>query len=742
MIASARSGVRLWNAITGEEEWPLRGGNWVALSPDGKWLVTSGAADGQDMVIWNVPKRREVRTFTGWWGKACFSPDGTKLACWQGGTNTITVLDTNKWEKIVSVDGWLLSFGNQGRELFVRQGGRDKPEVLFLDARTGARGQRMNLEGASANADTLFFTPTTLIIGGSDHKVRWLDRSSGIETGCVPGRLLALAPSSQELVLESAGKVRIVGLDDWKEHRAFSVSMFTGARAVVSADGKTLAFDHGNQIRVWDSVAGKTLHPPRGHADYIRFLGFSRDGKQLVSAADSTLRRWDPVTGKELSRPIQLSSGIVAVGGTADGNKVVTMCGDKVSVWDAPDMVESVTFQVPSSRQDVFGVSSDGKVLAMEDGGASRQFVAFHDLASGKEVSRFSAPLSSDPDGPQTHVFSLSPDGKTLARVTNVISLWDTGTRRRYATIRPPRKSGPVISQRSSFSWSPNGKVSALGYDEEFVGLWEVESGGEICRIRVAGANQVTPVVRFSPDGRLLAIGGADGTTHLWDLIAGRMVAHFPGHRGEVTAVAFSSGRQLLAAGGADGTVLTWDISQLKRPPDLSDEFFALARLHSAWADLGSRDVGAAYRALGLLALSTKSVPFLKSRVEALVAADRRVVLLVSALDDEAFETRENAMRDLENLGWDAEWKLREVSGQMVSAEVYMRVTQLLTSLPTDSGRPTQQECFRVRAVQVLETLATSDAREVLHKLAKGEPRARLTQEAKAALSRLGESPK
>jgi hypothetical protein len=44
----------------------------------------------------------------------------------------------------------------------------------------------------------------------------------------------------------------------------------------------------------------------------------------------------------------------------------------------------------------------------------------------------------------------------------------------------------------------------------------------------------------------------------------------------------------------------------------------------------------------------------------------------------------------------------------------------------------------RLRAVQLLELIGTPDAWQVLTSLAQGVPEVRLTQEAKAALARLG----
>jgi hypothetical protein len=47
-----------------------------------------------------------------------------------------------------------------------------------------------------------------------------------------------------------------------------------------------------------------------------------------------------------------------------------------------------------------------------------------------------------------------------------------------------------------------------------------------------------------------------------------------------------------------------------------------------------------------------------------------------------------------------------------------------------------------VRAVEVLEHIGTAEARELLELLARGTPEARITREAKAALTRLQRCPK
>src|SRR5262249_55322438 len=138
-----------------------------------------------------------------------------------------------------------------------------------------------------------------------------------------------------------------------------------------------------------------------------------------------------------------------------------------------------------------------------------------------------------------------------------------------------------------------------------------------------------------------------------------------------------------------------------------------------------------------LVASPQQAVPFLKKRLQPAAPVDtERINRLIKSLDDDVFEVREKATAELKKFGEQAEAALRKALAAGPSAEVRLRLESLLEKLGDPSS--SAQRLHALRAVEVLDFIGTPEAQEVLKTLSKGAPEARLTQEAKAALERLG----
>ena len=106
------------------------------------------------------------------------------------------------------------------------------------------------------------------------------------------------------------------------------------------------------------------------------------------------------------------------------------------------------------------------------------------------------------------------------------------------------------------------------------VAAWRIDSSGDARYAMLAtaarpgiavltGHTAAVGSVAFSPDGKTLASGSADGTARLWDVATHRQITALAGHAGAAGSVAFSPDGKALASGSADQTVRLWDVSYL-----------------------------------------------------------------------------------------------------------------------------------------------------------------------------------
>ncbi|MBD2728558.1 NACHT domain-containing protein [Nostoc sp. FACHB-892] len=110
----------------------------------------------------------------------------------------------------------------------------------------------------------------------------------------------------------------------------------------------------------------------------------------------------------------------------------------------------------------------------------------------------------------------------------------------------------------SSVAFSPDGKLLATGDADGKTYLWQVENGKLL--FTFTGHSSWVKSVAFSPDGQILASGSDDQTVKLWDVQDGKCLTTLQGHSNWVRSVAFSPDGRILASGSEDQTVKLWDV--------------------------------------------------------------------------------------------------------------------------------------------------------------------------------------
>jgi hypothetical protein len=318
---------------------------------------------------------------------------------------------------------------------------------------------------------------------------------------------------------------------------------------------------------------------------------------------------------------------------------------------------------------------------------------------------------------------AFSPDGKLVSEAGDSnVTVWDRESGKELWALWGKKGTGGSV-------FSPDSKTLAYVGDDGSVRLVDVMQGKE--KARWKDRKHWAKCVAFSKDGRTVASGGHGMTSLLlWEAATGKVRHRLAGPNASFNLVAFSPDDRTLATTTWRWEAIIWDATGVlaNRLPPIDA---------STWDDLGSDDASRAYRAIWTLVFRGKQAPpFLRERVRPAVPVPvNRVQELIRQLDSDQFEVREQATKELEELGETAEGELRKALQAKPSLELRQRIEQLLEQRQQDALGPGLLRA--VRALEVLEHIGSPEALELLRLVSQGAPEARLTREAQAALRRL-----
>ena len=130
------------------------------------------------------------------------------------------------------------------------------------------------------------------------------------------------------------------------------------------------------------------------------------------------------------------------------------------------------------------------------------------------------------------------------------------------------KPGSPFVDRVNAVRFSPDGKTLAVGGGEPSrsgdISLWDVPTGKVVHTWDERHKDAVLSL-DFSHDGKLLASGGADRVARVTEIATGKQVRLFEGHTHHVMGVNFRADGRVLASAGADNAVIVWDMSSGER---------------------------------------------------------------------------------------------------------------------------------------------------------------------------------
>ncbi|MCI0634101.1 MAG: WD40 repeat domain-containing protein [Actinobacteria bacterium] len=557
----------------------------ASISPDGETLAVIGETDG--LLLFDTETSRKIGNplpLSGRLESVAYSPDGRTLAV---GGDRVRLLDARTYELLAktNVTGWRMAFTDDGSRLVVLAGGgfgQTRVRITIRDAATlrpiGPSIEPEAFVGAvvgfrfAAPHFALTSDDRSLITASEDGELAVWDLRNGektrtlrIETGL---HALALSPDDHTAAVGIDGGIQLVDLPSGAVRTATGSLSGRPTWLLFSPKGDTVVSTNlDGTVTLWDVGSATPRETLRGHWNSVQQPVFSPDGETLYTAShDGSAIAWDMTGEGGLARPFRFTSDLKSAIVPAryeghpgefspDGRLIAVGLQDRgIKLLDARELTRvGPPLLGTGGEVKSLAFSPDGRMLAAS---SVNGVVTLWDVDSGSRLRRRSDGFVAERDDSWTGL-GFSPDGRTLAMTTpSGVKLLDVAT----GTVLREIGIGTGV-WAPAFSADGTMLATARGY----VGgadVWDVATGASITPVDgVPSPDAPDITVAFSPDGRMLAVGGAHPVVRLVDVRTGKLLHELDLAGTGAFSLEFSPDGRTLAVSGWEGGASLWDVA-------------------------------------------------------------------------------------------------------------------------------------------------------------------------------------
>jgi WD40 repeat protein/uncharacterized caspase-like protein len=532
--------VRLWNLKTGKEVRRFKALSPIAVSRDGKLILTGGTAltaeapaTGPTLLELNTGKK--VHEF--YTSDRAEKPKPDPAVKSDANASRTNASEDDEAKYVGAIDS--VAFSPDGRQVLVAtnplssggSGGFTTGSTYLTIYDVASRKDLRHLEGIAETVSQVAFSrDNQLIIAGN---VLW---------NLATGQQIPLNPSPDE------------------ERRNLQIiSLSSDGQLALTADSGDIAYWNGsyssndeenptnsNEIRLWDlSSARQLARFPKAQGAWL-----SSDGRFVLTMENKEKPEPKPKTAADKQAESVLGEDELRA-------RLWETKGGK-ELWhydfgpkDHSNAGGSYHGATPANFE--WTISPDSRYVVIE----GKDATVILNAADGSIANKF------EDVGGDIPLLAVSPDGRFFATHESV-NLVNMRTGKTAWSSRDP-----VGTNFTAYylAFSPNGRFLLVGGQQMRekgsiavykLRLLDVTTGTQVREF----LGQSMSIYAFSPDSRfLLTVDTSANVVNMWNLATGERAQQFAGHLAGVSSVAFSADQKLVLTGSNDSTTRVWDIS-------------------------------------------------------------------------------------------------------------------------------------------------------------------------------------